>query len=117
MAHHQVWSPEDVQRLQQMVDDGFTTHSIARHFKRTLPSINQQIVRLRQQGRLPYVKTRQSPVAGLDYTTQAGAERLAAKVRDYWEAAGRRVEVWVEAGGAADAGFVVRSDLKFEVRR
>jgi hypothetical protein len=46
----------------------------------------------------------------VDYTTRAGAERLAAEIRQYWSGLGyNQVRVWVDRG--LDGGSVVRSNL------
>ena len=54
----------------------------------------------------------------MDTFTKAGAERLAAKVREYWNKRGRGVVVWVEPSSAylnslrTGTWYAVRSNLR-----
>lgn len=114
---HRPWTADERERLIELVNAGLHVSEIATKMQRTRAAVNQQCVRLRLVGELP-PSGHHAPARDVDdWSTRAGAERLAARIKAYWAQRGVDVLVWVEAVGSNEHyGFCVKSNIRVRLR-
>lgn len=120
MRRYADWSPEETSTLVRMIAAGYRVESVAEKLGRTEASCRQKMVQQRAIGVLPmltrnYHYTAPS-VSGQDYLTEAGANRLVEKIKDYWAKRGVTPDVWAERCKGTTITFVVRSNIRVNLK-